>query len=407
MKLLVVTVSLVVVLSTCELLFENDTDNYGIAIYNSINQHNAFSKGGSTILKPILKSISNAIDWKKPFAINSPYDNEKLNILIFDSTMFSSQDWLIFSKSKARDKRILEAAKNNAIAVGKDLLIIDVNLVQNIIHRATMGQVYRIDFQEDLQHVNMNEDGPEDFFNNLFEMARRQRIYSSVQDFGSMRRLSIEKGQEGHKIHEMNSIDSDILGIVSTPDYLTSSCMIALSPLLLHEIGHLVDTNNLNTSNNFSEIIDTPIKTIQNLVLSKREIQADDFVGQMLPKVLAQFKKEKKYQTIGAQEILLSSYLGFIRYLRDDWLTDVFSGFRGLNTEDLFVRFSYSECSNDLGYIGGRGADDLNKVYDGVRRFKNVLTADEFANLRKKINDKTLNRIHLSSLLRSDIAVSV
>lgn len=82
-----------------------------------------------------LKLICDAISWDIDISINAPYDDKKLNVILFSGEQINYPALTYSFKTNRLSQNLLRVALNNAVAVGDNILIIDIDFIQKILHR--------------------------------------------------------------------------------------------------------------------------------------------------------------------------------------------------------------------------------------------------------------------------------
>ena len=151
----------------------------------------------------------------------------------------------------------------------------------------------------------------------------------------------------------------------------------SILPLISHEIGHLSSNETSTFYEGTEEISSSLFKRFQR----GKEDKADEYSRRVVEKFISEVSNEETSMKTLAQ---VQAIISFAKYMQSKFLVDSFTGFRGLDADDLIIDLWHDSCENAP---KNRRFDDIEWVVSAGHPRMPLFTEEEFTNIRTKLND--------------------
>ena len=347
-------------------------------LYNTLSQNALLDRSYQIPTEKAFRDLLETAGIPQPLNLNGPYAAGSLNVYIVKLT---ATDVDHISVRDERHRQILRYLRNNVLALPPNAIAIDGQFLADLALNAWNENI-------SLQQ-GMKEERILRALGEPAEKAADRIVVLSV--IGEVYRFGNIRNSRNRQSADVASGLGPALSFLDEPRALAFS----VAPVFYHELGHLHD----NSFGSMFDFIDDIAKYFASYRVRRQEDAADAYAITQLKHVFSE-----KMRQNGNQEPPLLAYQSVaatIKLLRDKALIDMFSGLRGLESEDHFVTFTHKDCQKhpetaDMNFY------DPRKIDSALFQFVPLVTKDEFNQLRSKVESSVHSATHAHNFIRGD-----
>jgi hypothetical protein len=337
-----------------------------VAIYESLSRDHLLFTRFDAVLKSVLDVLMSASDVPLQPRLNQPYEPGSLNIYVVDRRDAASPT---LANADGRVRDMLRYVNDNALAFPPDLIVFDAGLLADYLVNAwnvELATAQAVDAANAREAIGAPHE-------RAFDVVQTYGVLADVYRFNNLRRERTDPQERARRIALAGTL---VDGAASSG--AANMFLFALAPILYHELGHVVQGN----AGSFLDFIADIARELASPRILARENAADDFAGQQLRRLVAAAQSAPA-ETMPDKLSRYESMASTVLLMRDSVLLDVFEGFRGLSAEDHFLNLVHEDCRRKP-WTAELGFYDPRKIAVAGRFYVPFLTADEFAQLRRK-----------------------
>jgi hypothetical protein len=361
----------------------------------------------------------------KEVRVNQPYKASQINIYIVDRRQILAAS----PRMSPMLRTGLSALEDNAIALPPDIVLVDLAFAGKVLSNAVADLVMQLQMQD--------------------QDAVHAKILDVLSDYDRIRALRLEKdltGRDDETWIRVGFANHRVVWPMMTEGLakaqLGAIFSSALAPVVLHEIGHLVQ----GSMGHAAELRQDTVKTaayLANQETRKVEDAADAYALEHLRLYLSKvtavpanpgmpLQEWVKTDPVPAdgdamQKLLGMSFSYFLlevqrksagprlehlavaasgKYFRDEVLAEALQGFRGFAAEDTLVRLYHKPCDLE-GEPAAVIFNDATALVKAERGLYPVFTASEWESLRAKFFSHVSGGTHSHNFYRAARLISL
>jgi hypothetical protein len=362
------------------------------ALYAALLQADAIDRTYDALVQPALTGLLREAEIPEPVDVNRPPQPARLSVLIIDGKKLAG-----VRTENAGVQRLLPRVADNVLAIPPATIVFDKSVIAALLVSAFNDQLGMLQGVEAAKALGAGA-SPE-------AMHAAAATFGAVSDF--LRYRSIRNERENFDPSQSNgALAPVIMQAMSGTKGIDVGRMLPmftmmLAPIVLHEIGHL----RRSVAGTYEQALGSALAAATLSLIRQEENAADDFAVERMRLVV----KKKYVERRGNYPILameLQSAISTVKHMRDQVMVDTFTGFRGLNAEDLLVEIEHRDCNERKG-LDQASFNNPDKIRSASYGRLPLLTRAEFDDARSRIQRRIANGTHSHHFTRGDRFLAV